>query len=103
VCADACLLTAGNGKLGPGCQDCHQASTARPAQLPEHPAIDDGCPVDADEPGGVQPVLQRRHGLAVQVGPGAHVQLDVVVRGLDPVDLLGLEEDDPAAVTHHDA
>ena len=74
-----------------------------PAELAQHAAVDDGGSMDADEARRVEPGLERSHRLAVQVRPRTHVQLDVVVGRLDPVDLLGLEEDDSPPVAHHDA
>ena len=46
---------------------------------------------------GIELRLDRVHGLAEEVRVGADVQLDVVAGGLDPVDLVGPDEEDAAA------
>ena len=51
----------------------------------------------------VEAGLQFAHGLAQDVGFAAAVQADVVIGGLDPVDLFKLDEDDAAVVAHGDA
>ena len=50
--------------------------------------VDDRGAVHAEEALGIEPALELGHRLAQQVRRAADVERDVVVGGLDPVDLL---------------
>ncbi|SRR5713101_6057218 len=65
--------------------------------------VDDEAAMDAYELARIESLLQRSHGVPCQVGPSGHVQADVVVGGLDPVDLPGEEELHSSPRTEHDS
>src|SRR5262245_8601449 len=62
-------------------------------ELAHEALVDDRRAVDAHEAPRVEPRLQAGHGLAVEVRLAARVQLDVIVGGLDPLDLVEIQED----------
>jgi hypothetical protein len=65
--------------------------------------VDDGGAVRAPEGLRVELFFKLLHAEAQQVRAAADVELDVVVVGLDPVNVRGVDEDDPAAGLHHEA
>ena len=56
--------------------------------------------MNPDELGGVQLLLERRQRLAQQILGRPHVQLDVVVGGLNPIDIRPVDDDDPVAARY---
>jgi hypothetical protein len=62
--------------------------------------VHDRRAMDADEAVGVHAALEPGHRLSQQVRLPGHVQADVVARRLDPVDLVGAQEEEPARGLH---
>ena len=89
---DARVIPAAEFQLRPVVENHRLLARERRTQFPQAIKIHDRRAVDADKARGIQARLEPRHRLAQEVHAAGNVECHVIALGLDPIDLLGLEE-----------